>query len=505
MSESKSNHSCPYAVALSDNDESQAEAGEDQLQSILQEAKSNCPAFSNGSVDKHTGCPFSNATNSEQLRQTLLQVPPSHVQQPDHSFKKALQHLHTVSGSLAQSTTQQKQYLLPGGCPVQTYISDKESGQSVPFYQAMEEFSLAAVMARMASDLLDEEDKRENEVATLPAQTTTKPEVSVEPPKSSPPSLSQALKTGTAAAHEAAENVHFVKNFIQGKIDRGCYKELVLKLYHVYDAMEEVLDKNAPLYFEACHFPNELARKQSLLEDVDFWWGTKVDLSSSQSVSPATRDYVDRLREIANQQPLLLLAHAYTRYLGDLSGGKILARVARRALNLSRDNHEGLAFYEFENIPSAKLFKDQYRQALDTMELSSEDIQALVKEANIAFLLNMRLFEELDVLANLPGARVRDIHEVLHFDDVGVKEKIQKQDEKCPFANLSGGGVAMLPNPHASPKKASSNSHEGGGRCPWPFVFFHDPIQGLRDYQTWVVVGLLMAWLWSLLQHRMET
>ena len=25
-------------------------------------------------------------------------------------------------------------------------------------------------------------------------------------------------------------------------------------------------------------------------------------------------------------------------------------------------------------------------------------------------------------------------------------------------------------------------------RCPWPFIFFHDPKQGLKDAPTWVVV-----------------
>lgn len=36
-----------------------------------------------------------------------------------------------------------------------------------------------------------------------------------------------------------------------------------------------------------------------------------------------------------------------------------------------------------------------------------------------------------------------------------------------------------------------------GGRCPWPYVFFHDPAIGMQDWQTWFVIGLVLYWLWS--------
>lgn len=37
---------------------------------------------------------------------------------------------------------------------------------------------------------------------------------------------------------------------------------------------------------------------------------------------------------------------------------------------------------------------------------------------------------------------------------------------------------------------------EGGmmDRCPWPFIFTHDPIQGLKDPPTWIVVTWLVLW-----------
>ena len=144
--------------------------------------------------------------------------------------------------------------------------------------------------------------------------------------------LSQALKTGTAESHTAAENVHFVNNFIQGKIDRELYMELVTGLYHTYVTLESLLDEYAPKYFPSLHFPTELSRRVTLEEDMEYWhglnWKNKVECNTP---SPAVQDYINRMVEVGKLDPLLLLSHAYTRYLGDLSGGKVLSRIARRA------------------------------------------------------------------------------------------------------------------------------------------------------------------------------
>jgi hypothetical protein len=49
-------------------------------------------------------------------------------------------------------------------------------------------------------------------------------------------------------------------------------------------------------------------------------------------------------------------------------------------------------------------------------------------------------------------------------------------------------------------KKALSSSGDevpAGGmldRCPWPFIFFHDPKQGLKDSSTWVTLLYLVLW-----------
>ncbi len=59
---------------------------------------------------------------------------------------------------------------------------------------------------------------------------------------------------------------------------------------------------------------------------------------------PAGDNYARRIAEAAEGNGARLIAHAYTRYLGDLSGGQILQRLLARSLELRPAE---LSFYDF--------------------------------------------------------------------------------------------------------------------------------------------------------------
>ena len=203
--------------------------------------------------------------------------------------------------------------------------------------------------------------------------------------------LAKQLKVGTKKSHSAAENTSFVASFLRGVVAEESYRTLVSDLYFVYRAMEEEVRRLKDNEFvKAVYFP-ELERELALERDVRYYWGPNWRAIITPSASAQL--YANRIREIGLKDPLLLVAHHYTRYLGDLSGGQILKGIAQKAMNLREG--EGLHFYEFEQVEDTKEFKVKYRAALDTLELDQSQIDAIIAEANYAFKLNMYVFDEL--------------------------------------------------------------------------------------------------------------
>lgn len=95
----------------------------------------------------------------------------------------------------------------------------------------------------------------------------------------------------------------------------------------MYVAIEEEMDKNANnKTISLIHFPKELNRKEALEADLEFFYGPDWEKKTTTPTKAAV-DYVKRIKEISKTKPELLVAHAYTRYLGDLSGGQVGAHV----------------------------------------------------------------------------------------------------------------------------------------------------------------------------------
>lgn len=204
--------------------------------------------------------------------------------------------------------------------------------------------------------------------------------------------LATMLREGTKKSHTMAENVGFVKCFLKGVVEKNSYRNLVANLYFVYSAMEEEMAKHTehPVVSKI-YFP-ELNRKHSLEEDLQYYFGS--NWRETVSPSPAGETYIQRLREVSAQSPELLVAHSYTRYLGDLSGGQILKGIAQRAMNL--EDGAGTCFYEFDQISDEKAFKNKYRQAMNELPIDQATAERIVDEANDAFGLNMNMFKELE-------------------------------------------------------------------------------------------------------------
>jgi heme oxygenase len=204
--------------------------------------------------------------------------------------------------------------------------------------------------------------------------------------------LATKLREGTKKSHTMAENTGFIACFLKGTVEKNSYRKLVSNLYFVYSAMEEAMEQhqNHPIVSQI-YFP-ELNRKAALEQDLTYYYGN--NWREQIAPSAAAQAYVAHIQEVSSTAPELLVAHSYTRYLGDLSGGQILKGIAQRGMNLAEG--EGTAFYEFKTIADEKAFKTTYRQAMNDLPLDDAASDRIVDEANDAFGLNMTMFKELE-------------------------------------------------------------------------------------------------------------
>lgn len=212
--------------------------------------------------------------------------------------------------------------------------------------------------------------------------------------------LSAAMREGSRPEHEEAEGTGFVADLLAGRAHPDRYAAYLLRLRVVYAALERAVREHRHHPAVAAVHDETLCRVDALDADLDHWW-PEGDRAVS---SPAADRYRERIEE-AGTTPPLLVAHHYTRYLGDLSGGRMLAHALRRTWpGLDR---RGLAFYEFDAVPKPVAYKRAYRDRLDALDLGEEARAAVVEEVRRAFRLNRDLLDEVGALEDPVTPRCR--------------------------------------------------------------------------------------------------
>lgn len=211
----------------------------------------------------------------------------------------------------------------------------------------------------------------------------------------SPGSLSQALRATTQAAHERAENSRFVTQLMAGRACPGAFTALAVQQLVIYQALEDVLHEHyADHPILAGIDDRRLDRVASLRHDLRLLVGPDVEVrlvDGRLPIVPAATAYARELRERHTAE--MMLAHHYVRYLGDLSGGQIIARLVQRHYDIPAD---ALTLYRFAGIERPKLYKDEYRAALDALRLTPAQRDRVLAQAVRSFELNEAVFADLD-------------------------------------------------------------------------------------------------------------
>ncbi|MEU6259820.1 biliverdin-producing heme oxygenase [Streptomyces sp. NPDC047043] len=204
--------------------------------------------------------------------------------------------------------------------------------------------------------------------------------------------FSSVIRTASHEQHMEAETSTFMSDLLGGRLGVQAYARYTEQLWFVYEALEAGAERLASDPVTGPFIRPELFRLAALERDLAHLRGA--GWRAGLSALPETKAYAARVRECAEQWPGGYIAHHYTRYLGDLSGGQIIRGKAEKTWGFERKG-DGVRFYVFEGITNPAAFKRGYRELLDDVRADDLEKQRIVTECKRAFALNSAVFRAL--------------------------------------------------------------------------------------------------------------
>lgn len=198
--------------------------------------------------------------------------------------------------------------------------------------------------------------------------------------------LAQHVRESTLDAHRAAEERPFIVALMGGELSLADYTRYLAQYAYVYEALEA----RASTAADPAILDPALQRFASIEADL-----AELGVSDWRAQHPplrATAAYAARLRAIAPNDLPRYLAHHYTRYLGDLSGGQAISRLVARHYGATDAQ---LSFFRFDGIGEIVPFKRAYRDELNGLGFTPEEVDRFVEEVNASYLFNSAIFDEL--------------------------------------------------------------------------------------------------------------
>ncbi|MGW0781503.1 biliverdin-producing heme oxygenase [Streptomyces sp. NPDC002913] len=204
--------------------------------------------------------------------------------------------------------------------------------------------------------------------------------------------FSTLIRTASHEQHTEAESSTFMSDMLGGRLGVDAYTRYTEQLWFVYRALEGGAQALREDPVAGPFIQPELMRRAELERDLAHLRGE--GWREGLEPLPATAAYAERVAECAREWPAGYIAHHYTRYLGDLSGGQIIRGTAEKTWGFERKG-DGVRFYVFEQISNPAAFKREYRELLDAVDADDLEKQRIVDECKRAFALNTAVFREL--------------------------------------------------------------------------------------------------------------
>jgi heme oxygenase len=173
------------------------------------------------------------------------------------------------------------------------------------------------------------------------------------------------LRELTQRMHEVAENQPFAQSLIAGELSNKEYATYLFNQHPQYNLLET---------FAMLHGLLDVRIAPAIHADYQELWS---EFEPHQPpLLPVVKEYMDHLLTIKDD-PKKLMAHLYTRHMGDLSGGQI---IRKKVPGTGR-------MYDFGDKVSE--IKEQIRSRCD---------DSMAEEANLCFDFATKLFEQMSEL-----------------------------------------------------------------------------------------------------------
>ncbi|MBP2457273.1 heme oxygenase [Clavibacter michiganensis] len=202
--------------------------------------------------------------------------------------------------------------------------------------------------------------------------------------------LTEALRDRARPRAEAQDADEFMTALVTGRGCRDDYVALVAQHYFVYRAIEQATERMAADPVAARFISTRLTRLPAIEADLDFLVGP--DWRDVVRPLASTAAYVERIEQVASVWVGGFVAHHYTRYLGDLSGGRLLRSLLQRQFGFDTN---GVGLYLFAEIAEPRRFCSTYREALDQVPWDDDERARVVAEVENAYRLTTDVFAEL--------------------------------------------------------------------------------------------------------------
>jgi heme oxygenase len=201
-----------------------------------------------------------------------------------------------------------------------------------------------------------------------------------------------ALRQATSTSHEDAATSSYMTALVSGDLDLAAYAELTAQHWFMYVELEAAaaIMRDEPVagtfvFDSLTRIPHLEADLQFLLGDR---WRDRIRPTESNE------RYCNHIRAVASTWPGGFVAHHYTRYLGDLSGGQFVRGAIERVYGLQ--SGDGVRFYRFDDLGDPTEFKDEYRRRLDAVPWEADEQRRVIDEVIEAYRFNTEVLHDLD-------------------------------------------------------------------------------------------------------------